>query len=309
MSRHQQSSRDSPLRRRSVLARLRSKVTLLEMVDRLKEGIYITDTNGTILDANPAFLEMFGFDSLSDLENYTATDLIVDPDQREREMAILCEEGTVKEFELQLRRPDGDIRTVLDTAYATSDPVTGEMLFHGILVDITRQKELEDQLREQATRDPLTGCFNRRLLADLARDLNTGERSWGAAVIDIDQFKQYNDQLGHQAGDDALRQMARYLFGQVRSNDLVFRLGGDEFLLLLPDADPDHTDRIINRVTRNAEHGAPVPFSMGSAVSESGESLENTIGRADQNLISVRVQSRKFQLRAGDPGDTNGGDA
>jgi len=80
----------------------------------------------------------------------------------------------------------------------------------------------------------------------------------------------------------------------------VFRIGGDEFLIVLPGADEGQTAWVIERIARNAEHGAPVPFSMGSAVRESGETLDCTIGRADQHLIGVRVRSRKFQLRADD---------
>ena len=77
---------------------------------------------------------------------------------------------------------------------------TGETICHGILIDITQRKALEDQLLEYSIRDPLTGCYNRRYL-DLEQERLERETStWGAIIVDIDHFKDYNDRHGHQAG-------------------------------------------------------------------------------------------------------------
>ena len=73
----------------------------------------------------------------------------------------------MRDRELQITRPDGGVRTVLDTWYSNIDPDTGEAIFHGILVDITGRKNLETKLVEQSIRDPLTGCYNRRYLSTL----------------------------------------------------------------------------------------------------------------------------------------------
>ena len=270
------------------------------MVDRLREGIYITDKNGLILDANPAFLEMLGIESLADLRTLTAEDLLVDPKQRERELRVLARDGAVREFELQIRRPDGKTRTVLDSAYAIRDRLTGETLYHGILIDITQLKEMEEQLREQATRDPLTGCHNRRCLSAIAEKLDPTDAQWGAAVLDIDHFKQYNDQLGHQAGDEALVKTARFLNSQVRSEDVVCRIGGDEFLVFMTNSDHKTTEQVVSRLKENARLRAPVQFSLGWSVRRDREALEATIGRADKDLITVRIESRRFALRDSD---------
>ena len=141
--------------------------TLLLIVQNLEEGIYITNASGDILDANPAFLRMFGVSSIGDLARVRAGDLIVDPNRRALEMALLDRDGAVRDFELAVVRPDGQRRTVLDTTYVCRDPDTGETYYHGILIDITRRKELELQLREQSIRDALTGCYNRRYLLAL----------------------------------------------------------------------------------------------------------------------------------------------
>src|SRR4030095_8735625 len=127
--------------------------TLLLIVQNLEEGIYITNASGDILDANPAFLRMFGVSSVGDLAPFRAGDLIADPNRRALEMALLDRDGAVRDFELTIVRPDGQRRTVLDTTYACRDSDTGETYYHGILIDITRRKELELQLREQSIRD------------------------------------------------------------------------------------------------------------------------------------------------------------
>ncbi len=131
--------------------------TLRLLARNLGEGIYISDDRGMILDANPAFLSIFGVQSVAELGRFHTADLYVDPARREEWLSLLERDGTVREFEWELLRPDGLHRTVLDTSYLVTDPESGARYYHGILVDITRRKEMETQLREQLTRDALTG--------------------------------------------------------------------------------------------------------------------------------------------------------
>jgi diguanylate cyclase (GGDEF)-like protein/PAS domain S-box-containing protein len=267
--------------------------TLLLIVQNLEEGIYISNAEGDILDANPAFLRMFGVSSVGELARFRAGDLIADPNRRALEMALLERDGAVREFELAIVRPDGQRRTVLDTTYVCRDPETGQTYYHGILIDITRRKELELQLREQSVRDALTGCYNRRYLLALG-DRMTEEKvgQWGCIYIDIDHFKAYNDLHGHKKGDRVLVQMSRFLMRQVRAEEPVVRLGGDEFLIVLTGENAARTEQIAGRLQRGAARGSPVAFSLGWAVRQSGERFERTVDRADQELISVRVVAR-----------------
>jgi diguanylate cyclase (GGDEF)-like protein/PAS domain S-box-containing protein len=261
--------------------------SLRQLVRNLKEAIYITSESGVILDANPAMLEIFGLKNEEELQNYLADELWADPEARKRELKILKEKGSVREFEVNIRRPDGEIRTVLDTAYMVKDPLTGEMLLHGILVDITERKRLEMRLLEQSTRDPLTGCYNRRYLDEF--ELRESRGTWGCIVIDVDNFKRLNDEYGHHAGDEALVGLARFLMQQVRAGEGIVRMGGDEFLVLLSDSNPALTKKVADRLRRNGKTQAPVSFTMGWASRTPGESLDKTIRRADGDLLSVRV--------------------
>jgi len=267
--------------------------TLRALIRTLGEGIYITNESGRILDANPAFLEIFGVTSLAELEQFHAGDLLADPDRRRQEIAMLERDGAVRDFELEIVRPDGQRRTVLDTTYAVVDDATHETFFHGILIDITRRKELELQLREKLIRDALTGCYNRRFFLDLAERCKGDETTpWGCIFIDIDHFKSYNDRHGHQNGDQVLVTTARFLMRQVRADEPVIRMGGDEFLIVLTGDNASRTEDVATRLPHAAARSAPVAFSLGWAVRKEREALTQTVHRADQKMIGVRVLGR-----------------
>ena len=292
MSRTRPSSKTKPRKKRR-LRNLSDPRTLSELALRLKEGIYITTLDGEIIDANPAFLEMFGVESLDDLRGHRTSDF-VRPEVRAREMALLERDGSVRDIEFQLTRRDGETRTVVDSAFLSIDPDSGEKYCYGILVDITQRKELQTQLLELSIRDPLTGCYNRRYLNTVMRQCEAQPKGeWGCIYLDIDHFKQYNDTNGHAEGDAVLVKMARFLMRHVRAEEAVVRVGGDEFLVVLCDSDEDQTDHVVTRLRDAAQMSAPVPFSMGWAARKGSESFEATMVRADHQLLAVRVDERR----------------
>jgi diguanylate cyclase (GGDEF)-like protein/PAS domain S-box-containing protein len=264
---------------------------LRELVKNLKEGIYITDAQGAFVDGNQALLDIFGVSSVEELRKRKVTDF-VEAEIRAWQKRIFERDGYIREFEVKIKRADGNARTALDTAYSRRDPQTGETFYYGILVDITVHKELENKLREQSIRDPLTGCFNRRYLSmfEVASEGLPG--SWGCILLDMDHFKQYNDRYGHQAGDEVLVKLARFLMRRVRAEEAVIRLGGDEFLVLLGHADEQHTQAAARRIEAAAHEEGQLPFSLGWAARQKNEQLEKTLARADENLYSIRASQR-----------------
>ena len=276
-------------------ASLRDPTTLLRFVHQLREGIYITDPDGRILDANPALLEMFGFTGIEAMRRSAATDLYVDLARRAEELALLEAHAEVREFEFEVRRPDGEVRTVLDTCYRVRDRATGATYYHGILVDITPRKLLEARLRDASQRDALTGCLNRRFLADLAARFDPTGMAWGVIVVDVDHFKRFNDAFGHETGDAVLQEVAGYLRERLRSEDHVVRIGGDEFLVLLSGADEARTREVAERLRGPATLRATL--SLGWAVRQVGEALERTIARADHQLFARREAERGVRYR------------
>jgi len=268
------------------------------------EGFYVSTVDGTIVDGNDALLELFGVRTLDELRQVRAEELYADPDRRLALVERLREHGVVRDFELWLIRPDGELRAVRATATLYRDAATGADLIYGALLDVTRQRELETQLLDLGMRDALTGCYNRRYLGDLeARLAQRGNPPLGVVFIDVDHFKQYNDRYGHHAGDVVLTQMARFLRGQLRGEEAVVRVGGDEFLLALVGAGVRRTELVARSLEVSAPRTAPAAFSLGWAVREPGEQIEETIKRADRELLQVRVVTRTGAGLASPEGD------
>jgi diguanylate cyclase (GGDEF)-like protein len=164
-----------------------------------------------------------------------------------------------------------------------------------------RVEALIRELRANASTDPLTGLVNRRGLADayareLAQHQRTG-RPFSLLVGDLDRFKQINDDLGHKAGDRALVEIAGLLRGQVRAIDTAARIGGDEFALLLSEADDVHAAAVAERLDAAVyEHatreGWPGTISIGVSVSTTdGVSLDDLLRHADSRLYLAKRRS------------------
>jgi diguanylate cyclase (GGDEF)-like protein len=172
-----------------------------------------------------------------------------------------------------------------------------------------RERELSDanrRLSRESRLDPLTGVANRlRLdedLVELAALHQRHGRAYCLVLCDLDRFKDYNDALGHQAGDVALRHVAALLDGETRAGDRVYRYGGEEFLLVLPDQDAHAGATLAERHRAGLERaGLPHPrnpptevmtFSAGVAAAQPGESAAQVLHRADRALYRAKSSGR-----------------
>lgn len=172
---------------------------------------------------------------------------------------------------------------------------TGRSL--GLLIvvrDVTARKQFEQELRAQSYRDRLTGLSNRRYLDDEAARLQAG-REFPVAVFafDLDGLKQVNDRYGHAAGDVLLQAMAAFLSHFFRAGDRVIRVGGDEFLVLLPSTGADEAERIRSRLPSallqfNAERGTTLRFSTGMSVIADAAAWTPGMKRADERLYDAK---------------------
>ena len=258
----------------------------------LKIGLYTIDTHGNFLEATEEFLELLGLASVKELRQNNARErLNLEP--YDRNPATPRQDRLVRELDLNVRRPDNRLMTILDISYAARDEKTGDLVYHGIIVDITDRKRSERSALEQPSlRDPLTGSYNRLYLEDFERRMNEGGKSWGCIYLFIDHFKQFNDRYGYEMGEEVLRKMAHFLMRYARASDGVIRMGDDEFVVLLPNIDTSIVHRINRRFTQAALGQAPISFSMGSANRFDNEPLEQTILRASRELNQVRVLHR-----------------
>jgi two-component system cell cycle response regulator len=179
-----------------------------------------------------------------------------------------------------------------------------------------RRKRQGDRLRSTvadglrlAMIDPLTGLHNRRFglpqLAQIVARANRSGREFAVLVIDLDRFKSVNDTLGHAAGDAALREVAQRLKAGLRPGDLVARIGGEEFLAVLPEVDSDSAQAIAERLRRMvADEAIQLPdgrrvlltlsigLAMGGGIDRTTETPDSLMAKADRALMTAKAEGR-----------------
>ena len=173
---------------------------------------------------------------------------------------------------------------------------------------------LQESLRDKASRDPLTGLFNRRTLEEtLHRELYRAARrksKVGFVLFDLDHFKRFNDRFGHAAGDSALREVSAFIQKHTRAEDIVCRYGGEEFLLVLSDCTPRNLVRRAEDIRAGVkqlrlEHGqralGDVTLSAGAALfPDHGRTLDDLFQAADAALYQAKKAGRD-QIVVADP--------
>jgi diguanylate cyclase (GGDEF)-like protein len=166
------------------------------------------------------------------------------------------------------------------------------------------------QHRSDAVIDPLTGMLNRNALSVRVQELTqqstvTGEPI-GVIVGDLDHFKEVNDTHGHTVGDAVLKEVAYLLRKQLRAFDLAYRLGGEEFLILLPGSDIEKTEDLAERLrarvgSEQVAGGIPVTMSFGVGASQRDEVFDYTavFAKADAALFEAKRSGRDRVCMAG----------
>lgn len=171
---------------------------------------------------------------------------------------------------------------------------------------------LRETLRTQSIQDPLTGLFNRRYLEETAtREIqraSSSQNSLGMILLDVDHFKRFNDTFGHQAGDTVLREVGRFLNRNIRGKDLACRYGGEEFILIIPEATLDYTIQRASylrsgikslRIEHDGQLLGSITSSFGVACfPEHGLTLQAVIAAADAALYRAKASGRDRVISA-----------
>ncbi|MHB8346452.1 MAG: putative bifunctional diguanylate cyclase/phosphodiesterase [Acidiferrobacterales bacterium] len=268
-------------------------------------GLYRITPFGGIIEANPAIVQMLGFKGEEALRAVNAADLCAAPDMLREWLERLQREGEVRDVEFRMRRSDGEMIWVRNSARAVVDSSGHALFYDGMLEDITARKEAEEQLSFLANHDALTGLPNRSLfndrLSQAVIEADRRERLVGVIFLDLDHFKNINDTLGHEAGDELLRSVAQRLLSNVRHGDTVARLSGDEFALVL--AGMVHVDdaaRVAQKLIdcfaapfRAAGHELFVSPSIGITLFPFDDSsIEGLLKNADIAMYRAKEQGR-----------------
>jgi|GEM_PF-4693313 len=228
-----------------------TRLSLMANVFRnAKEGIFITDTNGTILEVNDTFSDITGY---SREEAIGKNPRILKSGRQSKEFySALWHDISEKGHwygEVWNRRKNGEVYAEMATISAVSDTDGMIQNYVAIFSDITWIKEHERQLKHIAHYDALTGLPNRLLLADrLSQALEETQRRGNLlaiAYIDLDGFKQLNDKFGHSIGDEILIIVAQRFQKSIREFDTLARIGGDEFIAVLTNLSEAHDSEVI----------------------------------------------------------------
>jgi diguanylate cyclase (GGDEF)-like protein/PAS domain S-box-containing protein len=247
------------------------------LVEQIPAVVYADDGDITMY-VNPQIEQILGVTPQAYLADPDMWLRMVHPADRatvEKESAAFLagQGGDLTDY--RMVRPDGRIVWIRDRAFAQRDDQGRVVWEQGILFDVTELKDAEARIAHMAFHDGLTGLANRQMFEEtLALALERANRDLTIVAVlflDLDDFKHVNDTLGHHAGDRLLIEVAARLKDCTRGTDLVARQGGDEFLMLLADLDPDDVQAATREVAERVHHALEQPFALqGSALRPRG---------------------------------------
>lgn len=266
----------------------------------MRDGVLVLDTAGRLLDYNKAAEKM-----LPQLARFKLGDFaqgIFHP-YPELKKTLNTNIKSVLELNMSMNDKSSIYHIVISPVHAKNGDVIGRLL---VFRDITEETLLMERLRNMATQDDLTGCFNRRHFIDMTHREMLRAKRYGhplsLIILDLDHFKQVNDTFGHQTGDEALRLAANVCMENLRSSDLFARYGGEEFVVLLPETPPDTALQFAERLRLSVAgltlekcgKTACITASFGLTGVEvlKDESLDELFRYADNALYEAKAQGR-----------------
>ncbi|WP_168204882.1 EAL domain-containing protein [Noviherbaspirillum sp. UKPF54] len=270
------------------------------------EAMTITDAEGIVIDINPAFTRITGYER-DEVVGQRISILRSGRQDRAFYDAMWHAIASTGHWQGEIwnRRKNGDVYAewlTISTVYNPNDTVFRRI---ALFSDITYKKKTDDLVWHQANFDSLTGLPNRLMFRDrLEQEIRKSHRAslpMALIFLDLDRFKEVNDTLGHAVGDKLLQQAAQRLSGCVRESDTVARLGGDEFTIILGELNqPNNVERIVQDVLRNMAE----PFVLGDEVAYVSASLgitfypddateiEDLLKNADQAMYAAKNLGR-----------------
>ncbi|WP_422846253.1 sensor domain-containing diguanylate cyclase [Acidovorax sp. M2(2025)] len=282
-----------------------SEQNFRRLFDNMQDVYYRTDAQGVVQHVGPGVRRVLGYEP-HEIEGRTAESYYPQSSDRDAFKAAILEKGEVSDFPGQMVRRDGTVIDISISSHALYDQAGNFAGVEGIYRDVTQRKNLERDLHRLATTDMLTGMANRRAFLECAesayaRSLGSGE-PLTLLMLDLDHFKSINDRFGHLEGDRALVEFSRAARGQLRASDVVGRLGGEEFGVLLPlttlDEGLDVARRILDSLRALQLHGDAgqaytLTASLGLSTFDARDrSVRDLLDRADQALYRAKHQGR-----------------
>lgn len=234
----------------------------------------------------------------------------IHPDDYEKVMQNMRDHLTGKinayEVEYRIEHKDGHYLWYYDRGTVTKrDDNHKPLMIQGIVFDISESKKVEEKLRFLSERDALTNVYNRRAFFDhidkYIKDKHLKDEPFSLIMFDIDGFKSINDTYGHLVGDDVLKRLTKLIIEDKRSNDKVYRYGGEEFFILLPKTKLNGATKLAIRLLElirdfKIPKVGHITVSMGVAEFQGKESIDDLIKRVDDLMYDAKA-SGKDQLK------------
>lgn len=294
---------------------------LRSILDGSTHAIIVTNQEGTIRLFNPAAEKLLGYRAEEVVGKATpalfhrSNEIEAHAQQLSRELGETVEVGFATFVERARRglpeidewtyvRKDGSELTVNLSVFAMRNEQQEITGFTGFARDITEQLRVRRDLERASLTDPLTGLYNRRHLnRTLQAEIDRSQRqhtTLAVILLDIDHFKAVNDTYGHACGDSVLRELANRCLQTLRGMDCACRLGGEEFLMLLPDTSSEQAQIVAERLRQLTEGKAidtavgpiSVTISLGVAGLIEGESGLQLLERVDEALYMAKREGR-----------------
>lgn len=279
----------------------RSNETLLKLFAAAPVPfLLVTAEGGVIRGCNPRAAELFETTVPRMIDVPVAT--FYADDHARKAFVAAAATDTVDGFTTELKTARG--RSFWALLSAQTVELDGQMLLMVGISDVTKQKRIEEELRDLATRDSLTTLFNRRHFVEVAdNELARADRygqSVSMALLDVDRFKAINDGFGHSVGDEVLRRLADRTRRELRQIDVVARIGGEEFAILFPETGEVAAERVATRLRlalRTESFATPrgpahFTVSIGLVERRMKESLDALLGRADDAMYKAKEGGR-----------------
>lgn len=289
-----------------IQAQLReSEQNFRRLFENMQDVYYRTDSQGVVLHVGPGVRRVLGYEP-HEIEGRTAESYYPQSSDRDAFKAAIMEKGEVSDFPGQMVRRDGSIIDISISSHLLYDHAGNFAGVEGIYRDVTQRKNLERELHRLATTDMLTGMANRRAFLETATAIyeraRTHTEPLTLLMLDLDHFKAINDRLGHLEGDRALVEFAHAVRAHLRASDIVGRLGGEEFGVLLPLTSATEAVEVATRILQGVadlelldETGNPyhITASLGlGAIRTTDRSLRDMLDRADQALYLAKNRGR-----------------
>lgn len=276
------------------------------LFENMPDGYIAAEMGGRILMANPTAAQLLGYDSVNELHQVNVVkDIYADPDDRRVILQKLKINKSAFLYRLRVKQKDGEVIHVEGNFRVREAEDNTPVVIEGVFRDITRQHHLENRLKQMASTDPLTGCLNRRAFFEqLEKAISRAKRyhqPLSLLAMDIDHFKSTNDTYGHPGGDAALQKFTLAVTDMLRTSDILGRLGGEEFAVILPVIDGDKAIEVAQRI-RAAVAAMDIPHdgrtirltvSIGVTTLEvSGCDLSRILKDSDTALYEAKQQGR-----------------